>query len=147
MLNRLLSRFRKNRSPDDDKKWLADAADTLADTIYGTFKIQFEIADCRPSDIPQQKELFVACYVAGFCDVMAQATQARAGGNLSMTLTARILQNIFGNTHGMHMWHKVDEAMHASTSICLEAMIIGAEDANLGLQKKPAFSLAKYLSD
>ena len=71
MLGWLLSCFRK-RAPDDDPKWLMETAAKVADAVMGIFSIQFELAQCPPSDIPQHKEFFVASYVAGFCDVMAQ---------------------------------------------------------------------------
>jgi len=57
------------------------------------------------------------------------------------------MQNIFGNTHGDYMWHKVDEAMHARNDICLKALAVGAEDANLFLRKGPTLSLAIHLTE
>jgi hypothetical protein len=147
MLGWLLSRFRKRMPDDEDSKWLEETADNLTDSVMDIFWIQFGASQCSPSEIPQHKEFFVASYVVGFCDVMAQAVGARAGGNLSMTLSARIMQKIFGNTHGEYMWQKVDAAMHARNQTCWKAVTTGAEDANLFLRKGPALSLAEYLSE
>ncbi len=123
-----------------------ETADRLTGRIMEIFSIQFSIAECRPSDIPQHKEFFVASYVAGFCDVMAQGAGAKAGGNLSMTLAGRIMQKIFGNTHGDYMFKKVDEAMHTRDPICFKVLLIGAKDANCVFGQTLSFKLAEYLS-
>src|SRR3982074_1417352 len=112
MLRWILSFFRK-RLPDSDHSWVMGAADRLTDTVMDALSAQFEIAKSLPSEILQHKEFFVASYVAGFCDVIAQGAGARAGGTLSMTLSGRVMQRLFGNTHGNYMWNKVDEGMAA----------------------------------
>ena len=116
-----ISKIFQKRYLDDDSQWVRNTSDELANLVMQVFALQFKHSGCAPSDIPQHKEFFVASYVAGFCDVMSQHYDARPGGSLSMTLSVQIMQKIFGNTHGEHMFRKVDEAMNSGSKTCFKA--------------------------
>lgn len=148
MLRWLLGHLKKRPDPDSDREWVIATADTLTASTMKVFAFQFDLAECPPSDIPQHKEFFVAAYVAGFCDVMAQAAGARGGGTLSITLSMRVMAKIFGNTHGEYMWKEIDEAMHIRHANCFKGMLVGAKDANATMQETQSFSfgLVEYLS-
>jgi len=148
MFRWFLNLIRKRQDPDSNYEWVTETADKLTVSIMKMLMVQFRLAECLPSEIPQQKEFYVAAYVAGYCDVMAQGAGAHAGRSLSMTLAMRVMGAIFGNIHGEYMWRKVDEAMHASDATCSAAMIAGGKDANQTFQtahESFTFGLAEYL--
>src|SRR5258708_36157039 len=110
MLRWLLSRFRR-RSADDDPDWGMKAAEDLTASVMAALTLQFEAAECPAEAIPPTKVFFVAAYIAGFSEVIAQASGAKPGGSLSMTLIGRVLQKRFSNTPGEHMIIVIDWAM------------------------------------
>lgn len=146
MLQWLKSKFRR-RWADDDPEWGMKAAEDLTASVMAALTLQFEAAECPAEAIPPTKEFFVAAYIAGFSDVIAQASGGKPGGSLSMTLAGRVLQKVFGNTHGDHMFNVIDRAMRSRNSACEKGLRTGAEDANLLLRRAPPMALFKYLAE
>ena len=120
-------------------------AQALSDAVYKIVNSQFEMADVNPLGIRKDAIEFTCGYIAGFSDVMAQASGAKGGRSLSMTVCIRTMQHLYGNEAGEAMFKATVNAMDTRSQLFKGGMNAGGEDANNFVRKGWTGKLADYL--
>lgn len=120
-------------------------AQALSDAVYKIVHSQFEMADVNPLEIRKDAIEFTCGYIAGFSDVMAQASGSKGGRSLSMTTCIRTMQHLYGNEVGEAMFKTTASAMDARSQLFKGGMNAGGEDANHFVRKGWTGKLADYL--
>lgn len=105
-----------------------------------------------PQSLSEDKLEFVCGYIAGFSDVISQAYNGQPGGDLSQTVTARVLHDLFGQSRGQELFDFTFECMATDPPRFISGMSSGGHDANDYLGRKRwkglhvATGLSNYLS-
>ena len=120
-------------------------AQGVSDAVYKIVNSQFEMADVNPLEIRKDAIEFTCGYIAGFSDVMAQASGGKGGESLSMTICIRTMQHLYGNEAGEAMFKATVNAMGARSQLFKGGMGAGGDDANHFLRKGWTGKLADYL--
>jgi hypothetical protein len=133
------------REPTADFRSEVKIAETMSDAVYQIVYSQFEMADVNPREIGRDALEFTSGYIAGFSDVMAQASGTKGGDSLSMTICIQTMEHLYGSKVGEALFKAAFNSMGARSPLCSRAMTAGGEDANHFVRKGWTGQLADFL--
>lgn len=129
-----------------DSRLVIETSPGISEAIFALLEQQIMLANIESNNISDDEKPFVFGYIAGFCDVYSQAAGARGGESMSMTITAQVLEKIFGKQDRdevLSLWFHLNDNKNIYFVAGFKA---GGEDANISLKKVPSIQLTTYLA-